>query len=179
MQGPSPHRAPLGRRLWACGLDFLVVAAYLLVLLGLGLGARALFAGEGAAPLSILTLELLAFLTTVLPVTLYFGLQEGGRAQATWGKRRAGLQVRTRAGAPVSRPRALLRAAVKFAPWQLAHSSLIHIPGWPTAPTAPAPWVIAGLAFAQALVLVSVLLLCTRSRRALHDRAAGTVVVRG
>ena len=122
-------------------------------------------------------MEIISFLLTVLPVTLYFAVQEGGPAHATWGKRRAGLVVVGMDGRPVRFGRALLRSAVKFLPWQLAHTSLLHIPGWPFEPTEPGPMVVAGLIAAQGLVLVYVgTMLFTPSHRTPYDWVAGTQV---
>ena len=147
----------------------------------------ALFAlGFGALRLGILppieasspwTMDLLAFVTTVLPVTLYFTLQEGGSSQATWGKRKAGIRVIALDGQPVGYRRSLVRSAAKLAPWQLAHTCLFHIPGWPVVTAAPSALVVLGLAVAQGLVVVYlVALFFTRSHRTPYDRVAGTVV---
>ncbi|MCA9886651.1 MAG: hypothetical protein KC708_26955, partial [Anaerolineae bacterium] len=61
--------------------------------------------------------------------------------------------------------------------WQLAHTCLFHIPGWPMAPAEPSGWVIAGLIAVQGLVLLYLLLLALRPHRPPYDWAAGTQVV--
>lgn len=128
------QRRPLGIRLRAVAtaLDFLVIAAY-----GLGL--------FGVATLAIQTTDLeervdspaardlLAFLTLILPVILYFALQEGSARQATFGKRRAGLRVIRAGGGRLDLGRALLRSALKFLPWQMAHTAVIQLLGGNTA----------------------------------------------
>ena len=124
--------------------------------------------------------ELIAFSTTVLPVILYFALQEGGAAQATWGKRRAGIRVTVVTNRPITYRQTFVRAIIKFAPWQLAHTSLIHIPGLPFAIEAVGTLSIVGLVVAQGLVLLYILcLFLSPTRRAPYDWGAATVVVAG
>ena len=174
---PVAQPAPLSRRFAAFCFDFAVVAGYLAVLLGIGMG----LAHGGAAGLRPLTpgmTDLVAFLLTVLPVALYFALQEGSPSQATWGKRRAGIRVASAAGGPLGYRGALVRSLVKFAPWQLAHTSLVHVPGWPAAPGSPSALVMTGFVVAQGLVVLYVALMAfTPTRRAPYDWIAGSIVI--
>jgi uncharacterized RDD family membrane protein YckC len=136
-----PIAAP-SRRLAAFALDYIWIALYLLVLAGVGSylafgplapQAAALFASPVVSDLIILAI-------TVLPVTLYFARQEAARG-GTWGKRRLGLRVVRADGARPSFGRALLRAGVKFTPWQIAHlgvARLIRLAEPPPGPLRPA-----------------------------------------
>lgn len=176
--GTQLHPAPLRRRFKAFLLDSLVIAAYLCVLLGVGVIVKFALLPTHAGRLSPLAMDLVAFLLTILPAILYFAIQEGGQYHATKGKRRAGIEVAAADGGSPGLDRALVRSALKFAPWQLAHTSLFHIPGWPFAPAAPGGWVMLGLFTAQGLVVIYVLLiLITKSHRTLYDRASGTMVI--
>src|SRR5260221_12975672 len=76
-------------------LDYLIIAAYLILLVivsvGLGFGPlRSVFQAMFADPNSS---EFSAFLLLVLPIILYFALFEHSSWQATWGKRKMGLRV--------------------------------------------------------------------------------------
>ncbi len=168
-------------RLKAFGFDYLPIAAYILLLFGGTLGVIRLldFLGRPLRwPQSPLVNDAIAFLTLVLPVALYFGLQESAARGATWGKRKAGLRVVDASGRVLSRKRALLRALAKLLPWQIAHTSLYHVPGWPAAPDISSPWVVFGFALAYLLAgayLASALL--SNRRRTLYDRLAGSYVI--
>jgi uncharacterized RDD family membrane protein YckC len=167
---------PRGKRLLAFFLDYLLIAAYLLVLAAVGFGLMALV---GPSPISSPYItDLVAFVTAVLPVILYFTLLEGGGRQATWGKRLMGIQVATVDYKPVSYRQSFVRSLIKFAPWQMAHTSLFHIPGWPLAIEAVGTVSMVGLAVAQGLVLFYILsLLVTPTGRTLYDWVAGTMVI--
>jgi uncharacterized RDD family membrane protein YckC len=166
------------RRIAAFGCDYGVLAGYIALLTAASFAVRRSF-GIEVGPPTTLRARLLghagAFLALTLPATLYFAWFEAARG-ATPGKRALGLRVVGRDGGRVSFGRSLARSAVKFAPWELAHTMLWHTPGWPTAP-APAPWNWAGFALSLGLSGWFVLALFGKSRRAPYDRVAGTRVV--
>ncbi len=142
----SAQQAGLRPRLLAFALDYLLIAAYAIALAAVTFAAsasplRSTLAVITATPASR---DAVAFVTIVLPVILYFALQEGSARQGTWGKRRLGLRVTALDGGQLPLGRAFVRALVKFLPWQIAHTCLFHIPGWPLAPTAPPAWVTGG-----------------------------------
>src|SRR5437588_871792 len=161
-------------------LDYLIIAAYLVLLViisvGLGFGPlrsvfRAMFADPNIGEFS-------AFLLLVLPVVLYFALFERSSWQATWGKRKMGLRVTDRHGARLSLPRSFVRSLLKFVPWELTHACLWRIPSWPLAPTTPSPIITAGLVLVWILMgayLVSMLL--SKKHQARYDWIAGTSVI--
>ncbi|MCP2180259.1 putative membrane protein YckC, RDD family [Prauserella alba] len=112
---------------------------------------------------------------TVFPVWSYLTAGEGGRAGAAWGKRRAGLRVVDAGGGRASYRRVAIRNAVKLLPWQLAHIAVARLMLGVDAP------VTVGVTYASALVLPPVsIAMAWRDplRRALHDRVAGTRVIR-
>lgn len=170
----------LWNRILAFAVDYLVISAYLVLLAAslalwftpLGPGFRALFADPAMG-------ELTGIAVLVLPVLLYFSIFEASPWEGTWGKRARGLRVVTLGGERLSLPRALLRNALKLAPWELAHACIWHIPGWPLAPQTPAPWVSAGLVGVWVLVAIYIVsLLLSRSGQTIYDRLAGVYVVR-
>lgn len=115
----SAQQVGLGPRLLAFALEYLLIAAYATLLAAVTFAAaasplRRSLAVRLATPTSR---DAVAFMTIVLPVILYFALQEGSARQGTWGKRRLGLRVTALDGGPLPMPRALVRAFVKFLPW--------------------------------------------------------------
>jgi uncharacterized RDD family membrane protein YckC len=168
-------------RLLAFALDYIIISAYLVVLVGVGVaiaqtgagpGFRALFSDPNSA-------EFTAFLLLVLPVLLYFAVFESSRWQATWGKRVLGLRVVTTADAQVSFLRALWRNALKLIPWELTHACLWRIPGWPFAPETPPLWITVGLILVWVVVAVYIVsLVFSRSGQTLYDWLAGVRVIR-
>lgn len=62
---------------------------------------------------------LVAFITAILPVILYFTLLEGSEGGVTWWRHHMGLRVVQMSGERLGRGRALMRSVVKFLPWQL------------------------------------------------------------
>lgn len=171
----STNPATPRRRLLAFGVDYTVIAAYLIVLLVVGLTLT--FGPSGEAWATALAtpwrMHLLAFVTTVLPVTLYFAFTESGRHAASLGKRRLGLEVVSVDGTPPSLPQALLRNALKFMPWQLAHTAMLSIPGFPTQVEQIPAWALATL-IATWLLVAAYLLGLSRwlGGRPLYDRIA-------
>ncbi|MFW6084325.1 MAG: RDD family protein [Gemmatimonadota bacterium] len=170
-----------GTRIKAFAFDYLLIAGYLVVLLGVGtfltfgpveIGWREFMSEPAQA-------DFVAFLLTVLPVTLYFALSEASGARATRGKRRAGIEVVGRNGERIDLARSLIRSGLKFLPWQLAHTAMFHVPGFPVSPDDPPAWNTAMLVVAWSLVAVYVVGL-TRigGGRTLYDRLAGTIVRR-
>ena len=169
------ERRPAGLRLRviATALDFLIIAVYAVLLFGVAtLLSQTTDLEEGLD--SPLARDLVAFLTLILPVILYFALQESSARQATFGKRRAGVQVVSAVeGDRLSFPRALLRSALKFLPWQMAHTAVFQIlAGNESVPI----WALSILA--QLLVVVYVLTLWLgKQHRTPYDWLAGTAVV--
>ncbi len=172
--------ANVWQRIGAFLLDYLIIAAYLVLLIiisvGLGFGPlqsvfRAMFANPNVSEFS-------AFLLLVLPVILYFAVFECSSWQATLGKRRMGLRVIDTHDARLNFPRSLARSLLKFLPWELTHACLWRIPGWPLAPSTPSPVITAGLVLVWILVgayLVSMLV--SKKHQALYDWIAGTFVI--
>ena len=161
-------------------LDYLVIAAYMaiLVIVGVGLGFgplqgifQAMFANPNISELS-------AFLLLVLPVILYFALLESSSWQATLCQRKLGLRVVDMHGKRLSFPRALVRSLLQFVPWELTHACLWRIPGWPLAPATPSPIIIAGLVLVWVLVAAYLLtMFVSKKHQTPYDWITGTCVI--
>jgi uncharacterized RDD family membrane protein YckC len=172
--------ASLLRRLSAFGLDYLVILGYVAVLSAAIWGLSrlpAVYSALGELFSQPNLFDLFAFLTLVFPVLLYFALMEGSRRGATLGKGWLGLRVTSVDGGGLGYRRSLLRSAIKFLPWQIAHTSLFHIPGWPTQVESIPPASIAGFALVWVLVLLYLgCQIIRRDHRTLYDLLSGAAV---
>jgi len=173
--------AGFAKRLKAFAFDYLIIFAYIVVLFGVNFGII-LSAGrlEEVSPLfaSPVVKDSIAFLTLILPVVLYFTLQESSPRQVTWGKRKAGIRVVDAQGGALTRKQAFVRSLVKLLPWQIAHTSIYHIEGFPFAPVEPALMVIVGFVLAYGLVGIYVAsALISKKHRTPYDWAAGSYVI--
>jgi uncharacterized RDD family membrane protein YckC len=166
------------KRLKAFGFDYLLICAYIILLTGLSflvVTTSGLLGVPLRWPENPVLADLLAFVTLILPVMLYFALQESSASQATWGKHKAGLRVVNADGSRLTLKQAFVRSLVKLIPWQIAHTCLLHIPGWPFAVTEVPPWVIAGLILVYILVGIYIAAaLISRTHRTPYDWAAGS-----
>ncbi len=173
--------AGLKKRLVAFGFDFLIIFAYVLVLLGIGIGIAVTIGPlEQIHPVfdSPVFMDVIAFLVLVLPVALYFTLQESSSRQATWGKRKAGIQVVNAGGGRLTGKQAFFRSLLKLLPWQIAHTSIFHIEGWPLAPVETTSLVITGFALVYVLVgAYAVSMLVSKKHRTPYDWLAGSYVI--
>ena len=123
--------------------------------------------------------DLLAFLILVLPVILYFALQESSPRRSTWGKRKAGLLVVDEKGGQLTFGQAFVRSLLKFLPWQIAHTSLFHWEGWPFAPEEPTLMVLIGFGLVYLLVGIYIVsALISKKHRTPYDWVAGSFVVK-
>lgn len=168
------------RRLLAFGLDYLVITGYLVVLAGVSLAmlASGLRTAYSAAWTTAWSAEAMGFVMLTLPVVLYFAVLESSIAGATLGKRAMRLRVRGLDGKRLRPWRSLLRSAVKFLPWELAHFTIWHYVYATTAHSQPAPWTTISLAFVYALVAAFLITLVVgKSHRTIYDRLASSSVL--
>ena len=176
---PSP--ASIKTRLAAFGWDYIWISVIIAIVASIGsyfaFGPLAeQTAGLFSTPWQA---DLLAFVTLVLPVLLYFALQESGPQQATWGKHKRGLIVETLDDQRISRGQSMARSAIKLLPWQIAHTCIFNIPGWPLNPQNPPGWVIGGFILVWTLVIFYFVLPIYRTdRRTVYDLIAKTRVTR-
>jgi uncharacterized RDD family membrane protein YckC len=173
--------AGFGKRLKAFAFDYLFIFAYIVALAGVNYGI--ILSGgalEDISPFfaSPIIKDAIAFLTLILPIILYFTLQESSLKQATWGKRKVGLRVVNVNGETLTKAQAFVRSLIKFLPWQIAHTSIYHIEGLPFAPVEPSPIVLAGLALVYLLVgIYAASALVSKKHRTPYDWVAGSYVI--
>jgi len=187
-QMETAHKVPnniqyagFAKRLKAFMFDYLVIFAYIAALAGVNFGI--ILSGESLEDISPffaspVIKDAIAFITLILPVILYFTLQEGSPNQATWGKRQVGLRVVNVNGETLTKAQAFARSLIKFLPWQIAHTSIYHIEGLPFAPVEPSPMVIAGFVLVYLLVGVYITsALISKKCRTPYDWASGSYVI--
>lgn len=175
----TPPGVPAGLRIRALafGLDYFAIAAYLsaLVLVGATFHARApeLAARVFGGPL---VGQAMGFALVTLPVLLYFALSEASTRRATWGKRRMRLEVTDASGHRLGTGRSIARTAVKFVPWELAHTCVWQI-RFAEDPASPVyTWGFVGVWILVAANLLSIGV--DPLARGWHDRIAGSCVQR-
>lgn len=160
------------RRILAFVFDFLIIGVYLLFLFIIGFGINSITGGI-ALLASPLAMNILAFITVIMPVILYFSLQESSTYRATFGKRWAKIRVVNPQGARLTIWQTLLRSVVKFLPWQLAHTSVIYIQFGNQSPV-----FIVGALLSQGLVIIYIVfLLFSKKHQTPYDLIAGTYEV--
>lgn len=169
------------RRLKAFVYDYLLISGYILLLAmaTMGITITASYLGFSLRwPENPILADLLAFVTLILPVALYFTLTESSPRQATWGKRKVGLRVVNAEGGTLTRKQAFIRSLVKLLPWQIAHTCIFHLPGWPLEVTTLPPPVIAGYVLLYVLVGIYIVsALISKKHRTPYDWAAGACVI--
>ena len=158
------------QRLKELCIDYIVILGCL-VLLALVCAAFYGLVLGGVPEFSSTHTQLIVTLTSVVPIILLFSALDYRRPCGTSGKRRVGLQVAYRARAPW---RALVRNAVKFTPWQLAHIGVID--GVYTEFNRPVSHIFMWAGMALLFLLLGMGLLRADGRH-LGDMLAGTQVV--
>ncbi len=166
------------RRLLAFLVDYGVMVLFVAVVSAAGFAIRSRLGVTSSAPTEFqqkLLSHALVFATIMLPILFYFAVSESSRWQATIGKRVLRLQVTDDHGGRPRLLRTLLRNAVKFSPWELAHTGVWHVPG--------TPFVSEPGAFSWGLWIAALLLalwwfasIWLGDGRTPYDRIAGTVV---
>jgi uncharacterized RDD family membrane protein YckC len=180
-RGVAVTSAPV-RRLLAFALDYLVIAAYLLVLLGVSLAILASSARSAYLTVwsNAWSAELAGLILLTAPVVLYFAVLESSPAGATLGKRVLHLRVVKADGSRLDFGRSLLRSAIKLLPWELAHFTIWHYVFGSAGHASPPAWAAVALAVVYLLVAAFlVTLFVGREHRTIYDRIAGSRVVVG
>ncbi len=102
--------------------DWLFICAYLLFLLIITIAFYFLVFG-GILEFTNFQSQLIATLTSVVPLIIIISFMEGTKKFASWGKRKARLKVVYK-DKPMKR--SLIRNILKFLPWQFGHMSTIN-----------------------------------------------------
>ena len=102
--------------------DWLFVCAYLILLLIITLAIYLLIFND-VPEFTNYQSQLIATLTSVVPIIIIFSIMEGSKNFASWGKRKANLRVIYK-GNPIKG--SIIRNTFKFLPWQFGHMSTIN-----------------------------------------------------
>lgn len=175
-QSATHVTSPPFRRVAAFAADYMVIAVYAALLTFVSFQITG---GDFQAPASAadkLSGHIIGFATMTLPVVLYFTFLEAGRGGASFGKRLLGVRVVDASGEPVGIPRSLVRNALKFLPWEVAHAAIWHVPDRPFLdPMPPINLSISIGALALALIYIASMFF---GGRTIYDRIAGTGVIK-
>ena len=118
-------------------LDYVIILLYLAALTLLSLLINWLFGVNEWLFADRIRAQLTGFFLITLPVALYFAFGESSVQQATWGKKRAGIEwSQITNGARISFWRSLARTFLKFIPWELSHTLIWQISFSPQANSA-------------------------------------------
>jgi len=172
--------AGFAKRLKAFAFDYLIILAYIFILAGVNFGI--IFMGgalDNISPFftSPVVKDGIAFLTLILPVILYFTLQESSNRQATWGKRKVGLRVVNTQGVALTKLQAFVRSLVKFLPWQIAHTSIYQIKEIVLGGSST-PFDITGFVLVYVLVGIYIAaVFISKKHRTPYDWASGSYVI--
>jgi uncharacterized RDD family membrane protein YckC len=168
--------AGLHTRIIAFLFDYIILAAYLVVIIALGTGVNAAFRDAVSTLFSTaFSSQLTGFFLVTLPISLYFAITESSRWQGSWGKRRRGLRVVDLAGRRIRFPRSLARTLLKFIPLELSHFLIWQVNFMTEDPPA---WVTAGFVVVWLLVAGSAIRVwMSETRQSFYDWIAGTIVI--
>ena len=176
----SVQHAGFAKRLKAFAFDYLIISGYI-ILLGITtfvISKVSLSFGYLLRwPENPILADLMAFVTLILPVALYFTFSESSPKRATWGKQKVGIQVVKANGEKITHIQALIRSSVKFLPWQIAHTSIFQIkeviPGGEVE-----PFDITGFVLVYVLVGIYIAaVFISKKRRTPYDCVAGSYVI--
>lgn len=165
-------------------LDYLVILAWMAVLATVSLAVH-LAMGEYPDVLGAIGpfgAQAVFFALLTLPVGLYLYVGESGPAQATWGKRRMGLLVRSQDGARPGRGQVVIRTIVKLLPWEIAHALIWQLQAalYGSGHGAEVPIrILVGLVAVDVAILVYLATSLFGVQRGPHDRASRTIVAVG
>ena len=161
------------RRLAAWAVDWLIISAYAVALVPLGL-----LLVDRSVRLPSLGWNAASFVVLIVPAAAWLAALESGRSGATPGKRLLGLRVRVLPEGDVGRRRAAARNALKVAvPWELGHTAAFLLAD----PKASGSTVLIGMAsavLACALAGGYVVSLFLGTGRTPYDHVTATRVVR-
>ena len=174
MAKPARHLSRIG----ALIIDLSLFAVYLSILVaislaGLSEGLLQIYPSFFDQPLAF---DLLALVVVILPLVLYFALLEASPWQGTVGKRILKIKVEDLKGQRMGLGQSLTRTALKFLPWQLAHTAVFQIMLGPQ--SRHLLFMVISI-LAQAVVLIYIISAAvSKEHQSLYDRAVGSVVVK-
>lgn len=158
------------KRMLAWFIDWILIVVYACILFAL-MAALSWFGVITLDAVHPVQGQLIGFFTLTLPVILYCIFFEA-RKKATIGKRIMKIEV---TGTSLTIGEIVIRNAIKFIPWELAHAGVLWI-NYINTPETPL-WIWLLLIVPQALVIIYFMsVVATKGSRSLYDMIAGTRV---
>lgn len=119
--------------------------------------------------------QLTGFFLITLPVSLYFALCECSRWQGTIGKKVLRIKVADHEGRRIHIGRSIVRTAIKFLPWEIAHFAIWHL----VLPSQLSEMIIyLFLSLVNiALILYVIVPFTNKRRKNIYDWVARTIVI--
>jgi len=152
-------------------VDWLFISAYLILLLIIALATYMLIL-KGIPEFTNFQAQLIATLTSVVPIIIIFSIMEGTKYFASWGKRKANLKVIYK-GNPMKG--SIIRNTLKFLPWQFGHMSTIN--GIYNDFNTPFSMIFLSLSMTLSIVYI-VMAFVNKDNRHLADILAGSTVIK-
>lgn len=167
------------RRVGAYLIDVVVIYVYIGVLFGASTALNAVWPLHEAMDASYGLRHAISFGTLTLPVVLYFVHMEHSRHRGTFGKRRLGLEVVAAHGGPAPLHSLAIRNAVKFLPWEMAHTWIHLHPGYLlSGPDSIADWMFGAVLPVGLMVVWVLLIFVRRDGRSVYELVSRTQVLR-
>lgn len=174
------HVEPAGflRRAAAYLIDVALLYVYMIVLFFASTAVDSILPFHELMGESYLLRHVISFSTLTLPLVLYFIFMERSSRQGTLGKSRMKLRVEAASGERASTRSLVVRNAVKFLPWEIAHTHMHINPAFlTTGETTAAGWVLGVALPCMAMVGYAGMILLRSDRRSLYELASGTQTV--
>jgi uncharacterized RDD family membrane protein YckC len=165
------------KRLKAFGIDYLIILAYIGLLLGTALLISNIFQIKSDIT-NPLRAELIGFATLTLPVIIYFTILESSKHAGSIGKRKFGLRIVTVSSGKASTGQILLRNCIKFLPWELAHFFIYQIFYFDSLNKIIPEGIMGGLIIANAFALAYLLgIFLNKNNQTIYEIVSRTKVV--
>lgn len=109
-------------RIKALVLDYICISVYLIILTIVAMGIY-FIVFRRIPEFTEIQSQGIAFLTTILPITIYFSIKESSEYFATCGKKKVGIKVKYYKNSVIG---SIIRNILKFLPWQFGHMAVIR-----------------------------------------------------
>lgn len=157
-------------RLKALFIDYLCILAYLIILFIFSISFYKLVL-KAIPEFTETESQWISFLTTVLPITIYFIIKESKKPYASFGKKKVGLKI-VYNSSPIKS--SIIRNILKFLPWQFGHISVIR--GIYTGFDSIFVFIFYGLAIVLPIIYI-LMVIFRKDHRHLPDLFSGSWVV--
>ncbi len=164
------NSAGIKLRLKALFIDYLCILAYLIILFIFLIIFYKLVL-KGIPEFTEVESQWISFLTTVLPITVYFIVKESRKPYSSFGKNKVGLKI-LYDSSPIKG--SIIRNILKFLPWQFGHLSVIR--GIYTGFDSIFVFIFYGLAIVLPIIYI-LMVIFRKDHRHLPDLFSGSWVV--